>query len=116
MPTAQQHETRWEQALQQFPYPDLQSTSHVIGDFSLTEPDGYMEEFTFSAGTLLEEALEGGGWIEMRCDDGRITLTALFTVVRQGDWKNGSIFPEGTGVQCSYDFQTQTWACWIDSY
>jgi hypothetical protein len=76
-----------------------------------------MEEFTFTAGTLLGEPLEAGGWIEMRSDDDKtLTLTALFIVVRQGDWQTGHILPEGTGIQCDYHIQTQTWTCCIDRY
>ena len=112
-------ESLFEAAIASFPHSDLEPTSYEQGDF---DPDDegeveYSKEFTFSAGQLFNEQLMAGGWIDLRRDrDGEISISGLFAVARNGDWKEGSIFPECVGVQALYDLEQQTWELWIDSY
>ena len=112
-------ESIWEQALEAFPYPDLQPTGYVDGDLEDPKKDDiiYQEEFTFDAGQIVGETLTGGGWIEVyRDEDGKISIRALFDVARNWDWKEGRIFPECTGILAEYDIETQTWEMTIDTY
>jgi hypothetical protein len=112
-------ETIWEQALEAFPYPNLQTAEYVDGDLEDPKTDDvfYQEEFTFDAGQLIDEDLEGGGSIEVyRDEDGEIFIRALFIVARYGDWEEGRILPECTGIHAEYDIEKKTWEMTIDTY
>jgi len=107
----QDHQNRveryFEQALDDFPYPNLE----VKGEF---EPDGdgmieFSAGYTFDAGQLLGELVKGGGWIELRHDDDNTIITTIFWIVPNGDWKPRDIFPGGTMVLGYYDIQAQQW-------
>ena len=110
----------FDQALAAIPYPDLQSTSITQGDLDVDDDEDveYSEEHTFSAGTLLDEPLEAGGWVELRREEGEITISALFGVARRGDWQNkdAQVLPEYHGIQGTYDLENQAWEFWIDAY
>ena len=56
------------EALEAIPYPDLQPTSITQGTLDVEDNEEdveYSEEYTFTAGTLLDEPLEAGGWVEL---------------------------------------------------
>ena len=96
-------QTLFEQAVAAIPYPDLEPTSITQGDLEVEHGEmvEYSEEYTFTAGTLLDEPLQAGGWVELRREAGEITITALFGVARQGDWQNkdAQVLPECHGIQ-----------------
>ena len=70
----------FDQALEAIPYPDLQSTSITQGDLDVDDDEDveYSEEHTFTAGTLLDEPLEAGGWVELRREDGEVYYHRVF--------------------------------------
>jgi hypothetical protein len=112
-------ETIWEQALEAFPFPDLQSTGYVDGDLESPNKNDiiYQEEFTIDAGNIIHEPLEGGGWLEVyRGDRGEISICALFGVACNGDWKEGRIFPHCTGIHAEYDIEKKRWEMTIGTY
>ena len=110
----------FDQALEAIPYPDLQSTSITQGDLDVDDDEDveYSEEHTFTAGTLLDEPLEAGGWVELRREEGEVTITAFFGVARHGDWhnKDAQVLPESHAIQGQYDLESQAWDFWIDAY
>lgn len=110
-------EKLYEKAIKAIPY-DLEPTGITQGEFK-PEPDGfveYSEEFTFSAGRLFNEELVAGGWVDLRQDDGEVYISGLFAIARDGDWKNGLILPECTGLLGEYDLETKQWNFYIDQY
>jgi hypothetical protein len=111
-------EKLFEQAIIDFPYPNLQPTHCTQGDL---EPDDkgeieYAGEYIFDAGTLFDEELVGGGWIDLRQADGETSVTAFCGVARNGDWEKGRILPDTVAVQGIYDPSARTWEFWIDQY
>ena len=92
---------------------------HTQGDLESLQ-DGteqeYGEEFTFTAGTLLNEQIVAGGWVELRKDDEEIILSAFFGLTRNGDWQHGQILGEYEAVQGWYDLDTKTWTLEIGQY
>jgi hypothetical protein len=115
-----QLENLFEEALNHFPYPDLEPTSCTQGEL---EPDesgevDYSEEFTFEVGKLIDQSLIAGGWIDCRRDSEQdeIWISGLFTVARDGDWDKGKIFPESTGINAFYDSEKKEWELIIDSF
>lgn len=110
----------WEEAIENFPYQDLQPTGYSDGDYLDVEDDeevGYSEEFTFTVGRLFDQDLVAGGWIDLRRDDsGEVSISGLFDISRDGDWQEGRILPECTGVLAYYDLKTRTWEMNIDTY
>jgi len=118
MTSPQSLEAIFEQSLEQFPYP-IEPTSITQGNLTFG-PDGveYSAEFTFKVGQLLDDTLTAGGWIELRQDpdDDTPTLSAIFSIVRNFDWKNGSILKEYEGLLGWYDLNTQQWELKIDTY
>lgn len=113
-------EALFRQALQSFPYQDLEPTSVSQGDLERDSDDfiEYGEEFTFEVGKLLDESLQAGGWIELRRDTPHEdpTITAFFGIARSGDWERGRILPETTALQGLYDIKRGCWDLWIDQY
>ena len=116
------HETLerlFEEAVTAFPH-ELEPTSITQGNLEIGEGEGveYAEEFTFEAGKLLDEELRAGGWVELRRDGGDLSITALFGVARNGEWKNESaqVLPECHGIQGVYDLKKKTWELWIGAY
>jgi hypothetical protein len=112
-------EELFKQAVEDLPFADKEATSITQG--SLTEPyQGeieYSEEWTFTAGTLLNERLVGGGWIELRKDENAdILINGFFGIARNGDWKEGSILKEYEALQGWYNPVTRTWELQIDTY
>ncbi|GAB4574681.1 MAG: hypothetical protein Kow0077_22430 [Anaerolineae bacterium] len=115
-----QHESLedlFEQAVAAIPY-ELETTSVTMGEL---EPDGdgfieYSEEFTFKVGQVFDMDLIAGGWVELRQEDGEITITAIMGIARNGDWEKGRILPEDMALQGIYDLESQTWEFWIDQY
>jgi hypothetical protein len=110
-------EKLFEQAVKAIPY-DLTPTGITQGEF---EPDEagfveYSEEFTFSAGRLFNEELVAGGWVDFRQDEGEVSISGLFAIARNGDWKDGPILPECTGLIGEYDLETKHWEFYIDQY
>lgn len=101
----------WE-AIEKLPYPDVCSTSCACGDLEQDDPGDieYSEEFTFTAGKVCNMHIEGGGWIDCRREDGNISITGIFGLAREGDWKDGSILPEGHYLQGWYDLDDKTWS------
>lgn len=118
-PSQHDLETRLEEALAQFPYP-LHPTGITQGELlaqDAQEEMEYSEEFTFTAGELFGEKLEAGGWIDVRWYPGEdVFISGLFGVARNGDWKEGTIFPECVGVHAAYGAETKKWELWVDSY
>lgn len=110
----------YDTAIDHFPYPDLTTTGCTQGDLEDPSDDSieYSAEYTFTAGQLLGEPIEGGGWIEIRRDtpDEEPTISAFFGLSRAGDWQNGRILPETVAVQGTFDPDTKTWDLWIDQY
>ena len=112
------HEDLYQVACDNFPYA-LDPTSITQGDYA--SDDGYIEygeEFTFTAGKLFNEEIMAGGWIELRQDSGddEPTISAIFSLSRNGDWQNGRILPETMAVQGQYDLASKTWELWIDHF
>ncbi|GEM_PF-3239843 len=112
-------EELFEQAVEDLPFADKQATSITQG--SLTEPYRgeieYSEEWTFTAGQLLDERLVGGGWIELRKDENAdILINGFFGIARNGDWQEGSILKEYEALQGWYNPVTRTWELQIDTY
>lgn len=106
-----------QQATASFPY-QLDPTGITQGELEV-EPDEdveYAEEYTFEVGQLVDEQLLAGGWIELRRDEGEVTITGFFGVARNGDWENGRILPDDTAIQCTYNTDTAEWELWIDKY
>ena len=119
MTHAQQLENLYQEALDNFPYNNLQSTGITQGNFQASS--GFVEfaeEYTFKAGTLFNEKLLAGGWIELRQDspDEDPIITAFLGVARNGDWEKGRILPDQVAVQGHYDITAKTWDLWIDQY
>lgn len=112
-------ETLFEEAVAAFPH-GLEPTSITQGDLEVEQGDDieYAEEYTFEAGRLLDEELRAGGWIELRRDGSDLSITALFGVARNGDWKNkdAQVLPECHGIQGVYDLKKKTWELWIGAY
>lgn len=111
----------FDEALEAIPYPDLQPTGITQGTLDIEvedEPVEYSEEHTFTAGKLLEEPLEAGGWVELRRDDGEVTITAFFGVARHGNWndKDAQVLPECHALQGQYDLDSKSWEFWIAAY
>jgi hypothetical protein len=111
-------EQLWEEAIANFPYKDLEPTSYVNGDLEAEEGEEmeYSEEFTFTVGKLIDQDLVAGGWIDLHRYDGEVSISGLFAVSRDGDWEEGHILPECTGVLADYDLKSKTWEMSIDSY
>ena len=112
-------ERLWEEAIANFPYKDIETTGCADGDpeFADDEDVDYSEEFIFEIGKLLNEDLIAGGWIELRrYDDGEVSISGLFAIARNGDWKDGRILQECTGVLGHYDLKAKTWELEIDTY
>lgn len=111
-------ETRkiFEEAIDAFPYPNLQTTSITQGELEVDEYGDieYGEEYTFDAGKLLDEDLVGGGWIEVRSEYGDGYISAFFVVARNGDFKNQLILGENEGLQGEYDVSDKKWTFYID--
>jgi len=110
----------FDEALEAIPYPDLQPTSITQGTLDVEDNEEdveYSEEHTFTAGTLLDEPLEAGGWVELRRDGGEITITAFFGVARHGHWndKDAQVLPECHAMQGTYDIEANRWEFWIDA-
>jgi len=111
----------FDEALEAIPYPDLQPTSITQGTLDIEdedEPVEYSEEHTFTAGTLLDEPLEAGGWVELRREDGEVYISALFGVARHGNWndKEAQVLPECHAIQGQYDLDSKSWEFWIGAY
>lgn len=110
-------EDLFNRTLAAFPHP-LDPTSITTGDFE-PDKDGnveYSEEFTFIAGHLLDDELTAGGWVELRQEQGDITITAFFGVARNGDWEKGRILPECTAIQGDYGVTKNKWELRVDQY
>ena len=112
-------EALFEQAVEAFPH-ELEPTSITQGNLEADKDEDveYAEEYTFEAGKLLDEELKAGGWIELRRDEGDLSITALFGVARGGDWKNkdAQVLPEHSAIQGAYDLERKSWELWIDQY
>ena len=104
------------EAVEKLPFPNVQSTGYSQGDLEQlnAEEAEYSEEFTFDAGTLCNLPIDGGGWIDCHKRDDRISVSGIFGLARDRDWKNKSILPEGEFLQCWYDLTTKTWSCSLD--
>lgn len=117
MSNADTLEKMFDEAITAIPY-DLTPTSVTQGEFEPDE-DGFVEysaEFTFTAGQLFNEELVAGGWVDLRQDEGEVYISGLFTIARNGDWKDGRILPECTGLLGNYDLKTKEWDFSIDQY
>lgn len=112
-------DTLFYEAVESLPYKDCESTGYTQGDLESLQ-DGteseYSEEFTFTAGTLLDERIIAGGWVELRKDDEDITISAFFGLSRNGDWQHGRILEEYEAVQGWYDLDTKKWTLEIGTY
>jgi hypothetical protein len=107
------------EAVESLPYTDCESTGYTQGDLESLQ-DGteseYSEEFTFTAGTLLDEHIIAGGWVELRKDDDDITISAFFGLSRNGDWEHGRILREYEALQGWYNLETKKWTLEIGTY
>lgn len=106
----------YQEAVTRFPYL-LEATSISQGDLRLS--DGFVEygaEYTFTAGQLLTEQITAGGWIELHqmSPTEEMSIRAIFSLARAGDWQNGRILPETMAVQGYYDLKTKSWELAID--
>lgn len=111
----------FDQALEAIPYPDLQSTGFTQGDIEIEDDEEdveYSEEHTFTAGKLLDEPLEAGGWVELRRENGEVYISAFFGVAHHGHWndKDAQVLPECHAIQGQYDLDSKSWEFWIDAY
>lgn len=112
-------DTLFYEAVECIPYQDCDSTGYTQGDLeSLQEGIGseYSEEFTFTAGTLLDEQIIAGGWVELHKDDEDITISAFFGLSRNGDWQHGRILGKCEVVRGWYDLEAKTWTFEIGDY
>lgn len=111
-------EELFEQAVESFPFPNMQPTSHELGDLTADDLGNveYCKEFTFDGGTLGAERIEGGGWIELYIEDNTIEITSGMQFALAGDWKNRMLLPEGERLQGWYDLQTKQWTLEIGLY
>lgn len=104
---------RLEDALYNLPY-DFDITGYEDGDDEAVFGE-YSREITFKVGSLFEETIDAGGWVEARRDEGEeVTIAGIFVLARQGDFKTGRILPEGTAVLANYDQRQQRWHFEID--
>lgn len=111
--------TLFYEAVECIPYKYCESTGYTQGDLeSLQEgaESEYSEEFTFTAGTLLDEQIIAGGWVELHKDDEDITISAFFGLSRNGDWQHGRILGECEVVRGWYDLEARTWTFEIGGY
>lgn len=106
----------FEEALEYFPYPDIERTGYTQGNIEDENEEEYAEEFTFQAGKLFDEDIIAGGWIDLRKDGEDISISALFNLSRNGDWENGRLLGECEGVQGWYDREIKRWTLQIDTY
>ncbi len=105
-------EELFEQAVARFPYPGLRSVGCAQGDLVMTpgEPDDYVEDFTFTAGFLLDEPLTGVGCIQIGWDaEGTVTIIGDFRVALWGNWYEEYVLPEDTSVAGVYDIPKRVW-------
>ncbi len=119
--TGWQLEELYRESLATLPYPDLEPTGGVQGEFEPNPGEGfveYSEEYVFCAGKLLDEPLMAGGWVDLRSEAGEVYITALFSVARNGDWQNkaAQVLPEYHAIQGTYDLDAKRWEFWIDAY
>jgi hypothetical protein len=112
----------FEKALEAFPY-ELTPTGCILDDADLETYDGsteleYSEEFTFEITRIADMRLEGGGWIDIRCDgEGeQIYISGFFSIALDGDFKNQRLLAEDKALQAYYDFDTSEWQLGIDTY
>ncbi len=105
-------ETLFIEAVERLPFPDLQKTSHAQGSLETAESGRieYSEEVTFSAGSLCHLPIEGGGWIDFVQEDDTVTISALFSLARNGDWQDGRILPESQYICGSYNTERKEWS------
>ncbi len=104
------------EAIEKFPYPNIQPTGYTQGNFESSNFDTieYSEEFTFDAGTVCDIPIGGGGWIVCLKQDESISITGLFALARESDWQKGCILREGEYLQSWYDLEKKTWSFYID--
>jgi hypothetical protein len=112
----------FEKALEPFPY-ELTRTGCILGDADLEAYDGsteleYSEEFIFEITQLGNMRLEGGGWIDMRCDGKgeKIYISGFFSIAVDGDFKNQRLLSDEKALHAYYDFETSEWQLSIDTY
>lgn len=104
------------EAVDTFPFPNVCSTGCTQGDLEQQNAHDveYSEEFTFDAGTICNMSIDGGGWIDCRKEDDRVSISGIFALAREDDWKNKRILPDGEYLQCWYDLDKKVWSCDID--
>lgn len=92
-------------------------TGHEMGDLYESAYIEYAREYEFTAGKLLNYDLKGVGWVElsMHPDDEEPTMCALFGMYLEIDGNRVEILRE-KAIHCYYDFDSQTWSQYIDTY
>ena len=107
------------EAVQAIPYPDIEPTLITMGDLDDDSQEiDYSEEYIFPIGTLANETLWAGGWVDMRRDTPAddLTIAAHFGVARNKEWNDKSILGEDEGLMGWYDLDTKTWTLEIDIF
>lgn len=103
------------QAIINFPYPDVQPRALMAGTF---EPDDegvvdYYEQYTFNAGTLCHEHIEGGAWFILHVAQNVIDIAVSARFARNGDWQNGQLLRDDERLRGRYDLNTRQWTLQI---
>lgn len=107
----------YRQAVEDFPFPNIQRTGYSHGELEGDEDDilEFCEGFTFTAGTLGNERIKAIGWIELYIEDHVNQITAMFDFVLEGVWKNKMLLQEGEALQGWYNLDTRKWSLEIGS-
>ncbi len=114
----------YEQALSDFPYPNLAATGGYMPVDKEDKPLSSSLEYVFSGEKLARKllgahkiastgSLEGWLVLDLLIDDGEIRIEGIGNIVRNGDWKRGFLFPDYKPIHCDYCLETRKWAFWI---
>ncbi|MFC1960025.1 hypothetical protein ACFLYO_04900 [Chloroflexota bacterium] len=110
----------FEDAVKAMPLKNVSSTLDRYGNIFITDDSdiNYREEYTFTAGAIKAKPLEGGGWVELRRNNGQVHISAHFRVARNGDWtdEEALLLPPNHAILGQYDQADKSWEFWIDAY
>ena len=104
-------------ALEKFPY-KFEQSGLKRGDLSYQRDKvEYGLEITFKIGDLFGVPLYASGWVELRGERGEMpTISSVFAIVRDQDWKHGHILKEFEVLLGTYDISTYKWSLKIGLY
>lgn len=105
----------YREAVQHFPFPDLQRSGGVAGSLSDTSEDSlYCEEFSFVAGHLIGYPVQASGCIEYSKYGERVKIVALFWLTVNVGWFTKNKL--GTShIWGEYHIQRKTWNLVVNS-